>query len=653
MSYSDSDRDETISEADRELFLLKALSKQFPNETAAVAEIAYLEGLLTLPTGSIHVLSDIHGAATKLQHVIYNASGTLRPVVEELMKNRLSPAEIRDLLMTIYYPRESYAHAVPEGASSQEEEEFFRRTVRLAFDVMREVARSSTTRTIQRILPSKYKELFTELFFDRPSDLGREYIDALLNSLVRNDRSLDFLRHISRAIRNLSIDELVVAGDCGDRGTRIDQVIDIIQRQPNVSVTWGNHDVTWMGACLGSPLLIATVLRISLRYRRLSQLEEGYGIITSPLERLARTVYEDDPAERFQPKGEGIRDTLTMARMQKAIAVIEFKLEGETIARNPDYAMGHRNLIGSLDPLKGTVTVDGITHPLLDSNFPTVDRDNPYALSPEEAECMTRLQQTFLRSKKLWQHMLFLKNKGSMFLTRDDNLIFHGCLAVTEDGEDLPMIIDGESYSGKAMMLKLDEVVHRAFRERRQEDLDLLWYLWAGVNSPLFGKDKMATLERYLVADKATHKEAKNPYFRLIHEASFCEKVLREFDLPESGLIVNGHVPVKIEQGEDPLKRSGKAITIDGAFSDAYGDHGYTLLIGSTGVSLAQHYHFESIADAVTTGTEIIPSVRLIRSNEGERRVRATRGGASVRHRIILLQKLCEAFRLNQVAECR
>ncbi len=635
----------------QELLFLKALARQYPNSTRAVSEIAYLEASLTLPKSTVHVISDIHGEAKKLQHVLHNASGSLRPMVEKLFDRRLDDAAIIELLTLIYYPGEAFQRAAA-GMDVENLKRFFRRIVRLEFEVIRNVGKRATVRQIDRTFPEGYRDLFREFSFERKEAESTHYADAMLDTLTEQGEALEFLRHLSRVIRRLTVGEVIVAGDCGDRGSRIDRVIDTIMDEANVAVTWGNHDVTWLGASLGDPLLIATVLRISLRYRRLSQLEEGYGIIMVPLEKLARTAYADDPAERFSAKGEGLREAIQMARMQKAISVIQFKLEGQAILRNPHFGMQHRNVLANIDYGKGVYRFEGVEYPLLDTRFPTIDPADPLALTPDEQACMDRIQQSFLASAKLREQMQFLRRRGQMHLVRDESLIFHGCLAVDEKGDYLPMVIDGQPFSGKALMLKIDEVVQRCFRERRQEDLDLLWYLWAGVNSPLFGKDKMATFERYLIADKTPHKENKNPYFKLIHEAWFCEKILAEFGVdPDRGMIVNGHVPVKIEQGEDPVKKSGKAITIDGAFSEAYGDHGYTLILDSEGIFLAHHYHFESVEEAVAKGTDIIPDVTRVKTYARERLVSDTRKGAEIRYRIGLLKRLIHAFQNNLIQE--
>ncbi len=635
-----------------ELPYLRAIARQYPNAAAAIAEIAYSEAFLQLPKGTIHVLSDIHGEHKKLQHVIHNASGSLRPTVERLLQDRCSPDEITRLLTFIYYPKEACERAQAEYPDPQDLRQHLHRIVLLEFEVMREVAKRSSARRIERTFPAEYAALFREVFFERTGTHAAAWAEAMLDALFDYGAEFDFLRRVSRAIRNLSIKELIVAGDCGDRGPRIDRVIDRISYQPHVAITWGNHDVTWMGACLGSDLHIATVLRISMRYRRLFQLEEGYGITLAPLERLARTCYGPNTEERFLPRLPGIREADTVARMQKAIALIECKLEGQAIERNPDFQMAHRNLLRHLDLDAHTINLDGTTYPLLDSAFPTIDPADPLALSPEEQECMDRLRDSFLSSEKLWRHMQFLRNKGSMYLIRGDNLIFHGCLAVNETGDFLPMPIDGRGYTGKPLMDKLNLIIHRAFKDRQQTDFDLLFYLWTGPHSPLFGKDKMATFERYFIADSTAHREVKNAYFRLIHEPAFCEKVLREFGVdPDNGLIVNGHVPVNVEEGEDPVKRSGKAITIDGAFSEAYGGHGYTLILEAGGISLARHSHFDSVEEAVAQGTEIIPHVTRIKTFDQERTVGDTEEGDALRANITMLKKLVQAYEENLIEE--
>lgn len=631
---------------------LRFLSKLYPTTDAALAQVANLKAVLTLQKGTIHILSDVHGEFKKLKHIINNASGSVRALLEETSGDRLSEVEKLRVLNLIYYPRETFSSLSDELSSPAARRYFLRRALQFEFELVRKLCRRFSLKAVEKVIPDSYRVIFRELLFEPQLGRNETFINTVLDELISHDKDVALLRLTAHLIRNLLISELIVAGDLGDRGPRIDKVIDYISRQPNVAITWGNHDASWMGACLGQDACIATVIRISLRYRRLSQLEEGYGIPMAPLEKLVRTVYGDDPATRFTTKGQGLRDDLLMARMQKAMAIIQFKLEGQTIRRNPEYDLEHRNLLHRIDFAKKTIQLNGNTYPLLDDHFPTIDWNDPYRLSPEEEKCINRLRQSFLQSPVLWQQMQFVAQKGAMYLRRDQNLIFHGCIPVDEEGNFLSMPVDGKKQKGKAIFEALNIVVQRAFRTRAPRDLDMLWYLWAGPLSPLFGKDKMATLEAYLIADKATHKETKNPYFKLIHTKEFCEKVFREFGLsPQDGLIVNGHVPVKLEKGESPLKQGGKAITIDGAFSEAYGDKGYTLVLEATRTYLAQHHHFESVEDAITQGADITPKIEDIRVYDPPRLISDTEKGEEIQREIATIELLIRAYNENRIQE--
>ena len=631
---------------------LRMISKLYPTIDAALAQLAHLKAVLTLPKGTIHIVSDVHGEFKKLKHIINNASGSLRPLVEETFGERLTLEEKLNLLNLIYYPKETFTNFTAQLASQEARSLFLRETIKLEFEILRKLACHYSLKTLEQVFPDPYKVLLRELLFAPVANHKAAYFNAIFDELVAHDKDLELLRLVAHVIRNLLISELIVAGDLGDRGQRIDKVIDYLMRQPSVAITWGNHDVSWMGACLGQDACIATVMRISLRYRRLSQLEEGYGIPVVPLEKLARTVYTDDPATHFGCKGEGLRDDQLMARMQKAMAIMQFKLEGQTILRHPEYQMAHRNLLHRIDPVAKTVEVDGQIYPLLDDHFPTIDWNDPYALSPEEQACIDRLRTSFLLSPVLWRQMSYVAQQGAMYLRRDHNIIFHGCVPVDADGKLLSLEIDGVQYSGKALFDALNNVIQNAFRHKAQKDIDMLWYLWTGALSPLFGKDRMASFETYFIADKNTHKEHKNPYFNLIHSADFCAQIFREFGVSEEeGLIVNGHVPVKLEQGENPLKDSGKAITIDGAFSEAYGDKGYTLILDAKRTCLAQHHHFESVTEAITQGADIIPTIQDLRTYTPFRTVGDTEKGEEIRREIALMEMLIQAYKQNAITE--
>lgn len=634
--------------------LLHALSQNYPTADTALAEVAALRATLSLPKGVIHVVSDVHGEYKKLRHIINNASGSLRALVVKLFGEKLSAAEQQELLAVLYYPRELTEHLHGQMSDRAARVGWVRATLRRQFEIVRELARGRRHRQVSALMPAEYAELFEELL-DEPL-MGREhaYVDIMLDELAEHHKDLSAVRAASRLVRNLSVSEIIVAGDLGDRGPRLDKVIDYLSEQPNVSFTWGNHDVVWMGACLGQEAMIATVLRVSLRYRRLSQLEEGYGLIITPLERLARTVYADDPCERFKTKGTGLRDDLLMAQMQKAIAVMQFKLEGQTIRRHPEWEMERRNLLHRIDTEKGTVEIDGRTHPLLDTHLPTIDPADPYALSPEERACMDRLRQSFVSSSRLWEHMSYVSRRGSMWLRRDHALIFHGCVPVDESGELLSLNVDGREHAGRALFDALDVVVRRAMNagvETVGEEADWLWYLWTGERSPLFGKDRMSTFENYFVEDKEARKEHKNPYFKLMHDADFCRRVAADFGVGEEVLIVNGHVPVKVEKGEEPLKKGGNAVTIDGAFSEAYGDRGYTLIIAHDRIALAEHHHFESISSAISSGADIVPKMTTIRAYGQPRLVADTEEGEIIRSRVGALERLILAYERGELLE--
>ena len=634
-------------DANSDLAALRSLSKQFKDEAAATAEIARLTADLTLPKGSIHVMSDVHGEDVKMRHIINNASGTLRPLVDRVFADR-PRSDREDLLTLLFYPVETLEQRL-KGLSAEGRRAFVLRVLNDLLVVLKTLASRTSIQRVGEVLPAEYAEILREMLHESFSARGSAYVAAIADPLLAQGGEVNFIRLVVRAVRNLVVSEVIVAGDCVDRGPRGDRVIEYLRHLPRVAITWGNHDLAWLGAALGHDALIAHVLRISTRYRRLSQLEEGYGLTMQPLERLVRTAYGDDPAECFMPHGTGLRETLTVARMQKAAAVLQFKLEGQLMARHPEWNLDHRRLFKTLDPRKGTIVVDGKTHALKDRYFPTVDPNDPEALSEAEQQCLNRMRASFLKSPLLWDHARFMVSRGSSWLSRDNHLIFHGCVPVDEGGAFLPMTVDGEPRAGRALFDAIDVAVTRALNHREPGDLDLLWYLWSGPLSPMFGKDRITTLERDLIADPALQKETKNPYFTLIHDRAFCERVLLEFGCDRSGLIVNGHVPVKIDAGESPVKRGGNAITIDGAFSEAYGDHGYTLVLESDRTFLARHHHFESVEAAVREGVDIIPTIASIRDFDPPRVVGDTEEGGRVRADIALLSRLVEAYRHHRL----
>lgn len=623
-----------------EVAYIRALAKQYPTVEHALAELANLEAILVLPKMTVHVVSDVHGEYVKLRQVINNASGSLRPLLERIFAGQLSAAELTELLNVIYYPSETWqAHGGDLAAY-----------VRHAVAIIRELARRYTIKHVERIIPDPLDPVLRELIFADELARSAKFIAALVDPFVRHDRAIDLVRVLARVIRNLAVGELIVAGDLGDRGPRVDCVIDLLEQQPHVEITWGNHDASWLAATLGQPAAVATVVRLSLRYQRLAQLEEGFGISLEPLAQLAREAYAEDEAAQFEVKGDAGANALMYARMQKAIAIIQFKLEGALFKRHPEWQLEHRDVLGAIDPKAGAVALYGKTYPLLDTKFPTIDWANPDALSAGEQTCIDALVASFVGSPRLWRQWSFVARHAQMSLRRDRCAIFHGCVPVDAAGNFLAFPIDGQPLAGKALFDAYELVIQRGIRKRALADLDLIFYLWTGPLSPCFGKDRMATFEGYFVADKATHEEVKNPYFKLLNDRAFCARVLTEFGVdPEHGYIINGHVPVKLDAGEQPVKKSGRAITIDGAFAAAYGDKGFSLVLDAQRIYLAQHHHFDSPDAAVTRGDDIVPTVSDVEVYAEPRTVGVTEKGDELRAEIAGLEELIHAYETNTV----
>jgi fructose-1,6-bisphosphatase-3 len=632
---------------------LRALAARFPTVEAAVSELAALRAALTLPAGVVHVISDIHGEDAKLRHVINNASGELRHLVDQVVGSRLSDRERARFLAVLYYPREAINRFSREIVASGRREQWVYETLALQFEVVRELRRSRRRVEFERLLPTWYRELFVELGSGQRPD----YVRAMLAEMARHDRDWGAVRAGARLIRNLCCAELLVIGDLGDRGPRMDRVCETLMRQPRCRLLWGNHDMLWIGSHLGHDPCMLTMLRFSLRYRRISQLEEGYGIIMAPLEKLAREVYGDDPAERFVPKGEGFRDAQTVARMQKAVAVMQFKSEGRMLARRPEWGLEHRRLLHRVRFEGGravSVEIDGVRHPMLDGFLPTLRGEDPYAYTPEEQACVDRLRESCTRSMRLRQHMEWLVRHGGMWTRREEALFFHACVPVGDDGEPLGLVVDGVERRGRDLMDALGSVVRRSMRKRWvgiDDDADWIWYLWGGPRSPLFGKDRLATFETSFVADKAAHQEHKNAYFDRMHDAGFIRRIGAMFGCGEDVLVVNGHVPVKIAKGEQPLKKGGNAITIDGAFSEAYGDRGYTMVMRPDGIDLCEHAPFGGVEAAIAEGADIVPKVTRLRTHARPRTVADSDEGAGIRGEIAALESLVRAYQEGEVAE--
>ena len=628
---------------------LKILADSVPTARAALAEAALLRAKCRLPKGVIHVISDVHGEDGKLRHVINNASGSLRPLVESIFNGRLSTTEQRQLLALIYYPRE-VMRTRPELAAPAIRGPWVRTTLRQLFEIIRRQAGAYPREELRSRMVEDYRHLYRELLVEPHSGRPLSYVDEMLALLTAHEADLDAVHHACRLVRTLAVSEIIVAGDLGDRGPRIDRVIEFLKQQPKVALVWGNHDVTWMGACLGHEALIATVLRMSLRYQRLWQLEEGYGIILSPLEKLARDVYGTDPAERFLPHGEGgLRSSLQVARMHKAATLLELKLTEQMIRRHPEWGMDDRLILDKINLRDGTVLLEGVAHPLLDTHFPTLDPRHATDLSADERRCLDRLRESFMHSPRLWEHMSWVVRHGAMVTRRDHVAIFHACVPVDAAGTPLSVEIEGRPRAGRALFEALEGLVRRAYRKTASHagtDADWFWWMWAGPRSPLFGKDRMTTFERYFIKDPATHRETKNPYFQMINDAEFTRQIAREMGVTsQQPLVVNGHVPVQPEKGEQPVKHGGNAVTIDGAFSQVYGDRGYTLVLSSERVALAEHHHFESVEEVIQNDADIVPTVTTVCEYPQPRLVADTEEGDELSARADALEELVVAYR--------
>jgi len=632
---------------------LKALAHQYPNLDLAACELARLNGRLERRARTTHLMSDIHGHNTKLKHVLGNGSGGVTHELERSFSHTMSRAEMGQVLKVIQYPVQMLQLMKTHGglysgdtglALGEEawESSLVRVAGRLADLIRVQLVRITSIERFQSEMHPDFAPLMKELFFCNPGErflrAKRSYAskdrlaalpvrplqDFTVNSfLLASMRSLfsvgrlpKFIRHLAHMIRNLVVAELVVVGDLYDRGPRADLVVDELMTIPETTVTWGNHDAAWMGAALGQRALIAFVLRVSCRYNNLSQLDEGYGIPLLHLREFAVKTYANDPCPRHQPKRKDVRDDAVVSKMSKAISIIQYKLDAQTILRNPHWDMGNRTLLEGLDPAKGTLRVDGKEHPLLDTHFPTFNPDDPYALSAEEEALMAKYVTLFTSSVRLMRHVRFIVGHGAMWTVRDSHLCFHACIPVDKRGEYLTFPIEGKNLGGRELLDAVDRAVRRTVEHPTDANLDYFLYLWSGPVSPMFGKDKMATFERdFLHKSTKTHKEPKNPYYALLDDVAFCDKLLRDFGCDtEHGMIVNGHVPHQMAKGEMPVKKSGKAVVIDGAFSQAYGDQGYTMVLKPQSSFLVEHGPFMGVEAFLRGGEEQLPKVTTLRS---------------------------------------
>lgn len=639
---------------------LRLLKEQYPTIQSACAEIIDLESQQKLPKLTEHFMSDIHGEHESFLHILSNASGVIKDKIDMIFARTLSEKE-RDTLSTlIYYPRQKLDII---KSKTENIDDWYKITLYRLIDVCRAIASKYTRKHISTMLPKIFGGIIDELLYaDTSFGTDKEgYHSQSIRSIVELGQSDAFIVEIAHLIQNLAIGKLHIIGDIFDRGPRADIILDRLSTYHAVDIQWGNHDVEWMGAAAGSPACIANVIAISTKYCNFDCIEDGYGINLRPLTVFALETYTDDPCTCFIPKNPNAvnisqHDKSFWAKLHKAISIIRFKLEGQIILKHPEFHMENHLMLDKIDYEKGTITIEGKTYKLLDTNFPTIDPADPYKLTEAEEELMESLCSSFKHSEKLQRHIRFIYSKGSMYLVINNNLLYHGCIPMTDKGEFAEYEIDGEVVKGKKLLDRAEQVARVGYfgKDGQPEKLygeDFLWYLWCGVGSPVYGKNKMTSFERYFIAEEEAWTEIKDPYYNHVEKTSVCCKILREFGVdPESfSHIINGHVPVKIKKGESPIKAGGKLLVIDGGLSKAYqsqtGIAGYTLLFNSHGLLLSPHDSFESVKNAITKDEDIYSSLDMVDMAPVRLLVEDTDTGKRQQKKISDLRALVDAFR--------
>ena len=649
-----------------QLRYLQLLSQQYPTVQAASTEIIRLQSILNLPKGTEHFMSDIHGEYDAFLHILNSCSGEVKEKLKEIFGTQLSQRDRNDLATLIYYPK-SKLELVAE--SEEDMEEWYRIAIHRLIQVCRFVSIKHTRNHVREQMPEGYREILDELIHVRDEDGSKKYyFENLIDTIIAIGQSADMIQAMCTTIKALTVDQLHIVGDIFDRGPRADIVMDSLMNCKGVDIQWGNHDILWMGAASGSRTLVATVLSNSIRYNNLDVIETGYGISLRPLSIFANEVYRDCDTSCFNIKLTNLdaehyteKDKILSARMYKAITIILFKLEGAKVLRRPEYGMEDRALLHRINYETRTINIGGVDYPLKDCDFPTVDPENPYELTAEESHVIDQLTESFRYSEKLQKHARFLYSKGSLYKTINGNLLFHGCVPMTPDGKLLSFTISGQELSGKAFMDYADKTARQAYYHKRgtperEFGMDFLWWLWAGRNSPIFGRDRMATFERRFIDDEVAQAEPKNPYYTYYQDPEVCDMLLKEFGL--SGLhchIINGHVPVKARKGESPIKGGGKLIVIDGGFSKAYqptsGIAGYTLTFGSRYFRIVAHQPFAGKKHAIRANADIDNESDIFERMETRMKVADTDEGRELQARVDELVDLLTAYRSGAVTE--
>ena len=645
-----------------ELKYLKSLARQYPNIAAASTEIINLQAILNLPKGTEHFLTDIHGEYEQFAHVLKNGSGAVRRTIDEVFENALSNKDKKSLATLIYYPVEKLDIVISEEDNI---EDWYKITLHRLVQITKKVASKYTRSKVRKALPKDFAYIIEELITEKADISDKEgYYNEIIHTIIRIGRAQDFIIALSNLIQRLVIDHLHIVGDIFDRGPGPHIILDTLMNYHSVDIQWGNHDILWMGAACGQLACIATVIRIAARYGSLDTLEDGYGINLIPLATFALDTYSNTNCDTFSIKYNTDYNTKDLSldmKIHKAIAIMQFKLEGQVIMKHPEFLMDDRLLLDKIDYEKKTVMAYGKEYPMNDTDFPTIDPKNPYALTPDEEQVMERIRQAFLKCEKLQKHVRFLYSNGGLYKVYNSNLLYHGCMPMDGEGNFLSVDVDGKDYQGKQLYDILDNYARKGYYAKNdpaemRKAQDYIWYIWAGPNSPVFGKDKMTTFERYFIEDKETHKETKNAYYSLLDREDILNKILDEFELDtRKSHIVNGHVPVELKKGESPIKCDGKLLIIDGGFSKAYqsktGIAGYTLVANSHGMRLVAHEPFESMEAAVLHESDIFSDSTVIEVAPVRIRVSDTDIGRELKDQIKQLELLLQAYQDGIIVE--
>ena len=660
-NYTPNPSSATAESTGTDLRYLHLLSQSFPTIAEAATEVINLEAIMNLPKGTEHFLADLHGESDAFIHVLKNASGNIKRKVNELFAGGLRETEKKELCTLIYYPEQKLELI---KAAEEDIDDWYHITIHQLVRVARDVSSKYTRSKVRKSLPADFAYIIEELLHERTDDSNKAaYVNVIVDTIITTGRADDFIIALCNVIQRLAIDQLHILGDIFDRGSGAHIILDTMRQYNSWDIQWGNHDILWMGACAGNDACICNVLRLSLRYANLATLEEGYGINLVPLATFAMDVYGDDPCTEFIPrllKGQQM-DEKTMqltAKMHKAITILQFKTEAQIFHRRPEWQMEDRCLLECVDTERGVCVIDGHEYEMKDTNFPSL------VFTAEEELLMKKLHHSFRVSEKLRKHIKMLLSHGCMYNICNQNLLFHASCPLNADGSLKEVeLYKGEKYSGLELMKHIGMMVRAAYANDTEPELkayarDYFLYLWCGKDSPLFDKSKMATFERYFLTDKETYKEEKGYYFLLREQPEVCDRILDAFGVEgENRHIINGHVPVHVASGENPIKAGGRLMVIDGGFSEAYhqetGIAGYTLVYHSRGFQLVQHEPFTSARDAVQRGTDIKSTTQLVEMSAHRMLVADTDKGRELRTQIADLKQLLYAYRHGIIKEKR